>query len=103
MQASLGAEQSSTTTYLAAAQQGPPHSGTGLRNDIGENNCFLNCFVQSLWHCACFRRAVLQWPLHAYQVSTAAAAAARCSLGAVLALYLPCPLLGFDDGALSAV
>ncbi|KAL3139457.1 hypothetical protein ABBQ38_003787 [Trebouxia sp. C0009 RCD-2024] len=67
MQASLGPEHATTPTYLAAAQQRSPQAGTGLRNDVGENNCFLNAIMQSLWHCATFRRAVLQWPLHAYQ------------------------------------
>ncbi|CAL5367971.1 unnamed protein product [Camellia sinensis] len=29
--------------------------GPGLRNDAGENNCFLNVIVQSLWHLRKFR------------------------------------------------
>lgn len=30
----------------------------GLDNNPGENNCFLNAVVQTLWHVAPFRRAV---------------------------------------------
>ncbi|CAK7322898.1 unnamed protein product [Dovyalis caffra] len=29
--------------------------GTGLKNDIGEYNCFLNVIIQSLWHLRRFR------------------------------------------------
>ncbi|CAL5369972.1 unnamed protein product [Camellia sinensis] len=29
--------------------------GPGLRNDVGENNCFLNVIIQSLWHLRKFR------------------------------------------------
>ncbi|CAK8563119.1 unnamed protein product [Lathyrus sativus] len=29
--------------------------GTGLMNEVGEYNCFLNVIIQSLWHLSCFR------------------------------------------------
>ncbi|KAL4433821.1 hypothetical protein ABPG75_000262 [Micractinium tetrahymenae] len=34
----------------------------GLRNALGEYNCFLNAVVQCLWRCAAFRQQVLGWP-----------------------------------------
>jgi hypothetical protein len=27
----------------------------GLENQVGENNCFLNCVIQALWHLRSFR------------------------------------------------
>lgn len=47
--------------------------------DIDDNNCFEGAIIQCLWHCPCFRKAVTQRPLHAYQVR-AATAAHRCGL-----------------------
>ncbi|PRW56655.1 ankyrin repeat [Chlorella sorokiniana] len=38
-----------------------PLGFTGLRNEAGEYNCFLNVIVQCLWRCAEFRRMVLAW------------------------------------------
>ncbi|GFZ17061.1 ubiquitin carboxyl-terminal hydrolase-related protein [Actinidia rufa] len=29
--------------------------GTGLKNEVGENNCFLNVIIQTLWHLRWFR------------------------------------------------
>ncbi|XP_028092844.1 uncharacterized protein LOC114293027 isoform X1 [Camellia sinensis] len=34
--------------------------GTGLRNDVGEYNCFLNVIIQSLWHLRQFRDEFLR-------------------------------------------
>ncbi|XP_057988457.1 uncharacterized protein LOC110654340 isoform X2 [Hevea brasiliensis] len=34
--------------------------GTGLQNDVGEYNCFLNVIIQSLWHLRRFREEFLQ-------------------------------------------
>eukprot|EP00192_Tetraselmis_astigmatica_P005526 CAMPEP_0117673744 /NCGR_PEP_ID=MMETSP0804-20121206/14645_1 /TAXON_ID=1074897 /ORGANISM="Tetraselmis astigmatica, Strain CCMP880" /LENGTH=515 /DNA_ID=CAMNT_0005482521 /DNA_START=1 /DNA_END=1548 /DNA_ORIENTATION=+ len=34
-------------------------AGVGLRNDIGEYNCFLNVIVQCLWHLSNFRHSML--------------------------------------------
>lgn len=31
---------------------------SGLSNEAGEYNCFLNAILQCLWHCAEFRRQV---------------------------------------------
>lgn len=33
----------------------PPGEEKGLKNDIGENNCFLNVVIQCLWHLDSFR------------------------------------------------
>ena len=41
--------------YTAAARSALPHKG--LKNDVGENNCFLNVVVEALWHLAPFRDA----------------------------------------------
>lgn len=34
--------------------------GTGLKNEVGEYNCFLNVIIQSLWHVRRFREEFLQ-------------------------------------------
>ncbi|XP_027168616.1 inactive ubiquitin carboxyl-terminal hydrolase 53-like [Coffea eugenioides] len=34
--------------------------GTGLKNEIGEYNCFLNVIIQSLWHLQWFRDEFLR-------------------------------------------
>ncbi|CAL5366345.1 unnamed protein product [Camellia sinensis] len=41
--------------------------GSGLRN-VGENNCFINVIVQSLWHLRTFRGKFLRrsTPAHAH-------------------------------------
>ena len=50
------------TAVPAAAPAEPPADAplgfTGLRNEAGEYNCFLNVIVQCLWRCAEFRRMV---------------------------------------------
>ncbi len=35
-------------------------AATGLSNEAGEYNCFLNVIIQCLWHCTDFRRQVGQ-------------------------------------------
>ncbi|KAJ6839604.1 uncharacterized protein M6B38_314385 [Iris pallida] len=41
--------------------------GTGLRNEVGEYNCFLNVIIQSLWHLRRFRDEFLRMSsLHAH-------------------------------------
>jgi hypothetical protein len=35
-----------------------PAGATGLSNEAGEYNCFLNVIIQCLWHCADFRAQV---------------------------------------------
>ncbi|KAL5544361.1 hypothetical protein UlMin_008145 [Ulmus minor] len=37
--------------------------GTGLKNEVGEYNCFLNVIIQSLWHIRRFRDEFLQRPI----------------------------------------
>ena len=34
-------------------------AGTGLKNETGEYNCFLNVIIQSLWHIRRFRNVLL--------------------------------------------
>ena len=36
-----------------------PASRRGLTSETGQNNCFLNVIIQSLWHLASFREALL--------------------------------------------
>ncbi|XP_054820604.1 uncharacterized protein LOC129319520 isoform X3 [Prosopis cineraria] len=36
--------------------------GTGLKNEVGEYNCFLNVIIQSLWHLRLFRKEFLRRP-----------------------------------------
>ena len=43
--------------------------GVGLRNNSGENNCFLNAAVQGLWHCAHFCEWLCALRPKAYVVS----------------------------------
>ena len=75
MQASLADEEKAAPgpvrppAWLSAAQTASAQQGAGLRNATGEYNCFLNVIIQCLWHCSCFRCAVMQWLPHAYQVS----------------------------------
>ncbi len=57
----------------AASQQScQPESSTqlaaGLQNSAGELNCFLNVILQCLWHCSCFRTAVMAWHSSVYEV-----------------------------------
>lgn len=36
----------------------------GLENKTGENNCFLNVVIQSLWHLKRFRSKFFEWTEH---------------------------------------
>ena len=36
----------------------------GLQNNRGENNCFLNVVIQSLWRLHSFRKKFLEWTNH---------------------------------------
>ena len=38
-----------------------PAVATGLSNEAGEYNCFLNVIIQCLWHCADFRQQASAW------------------------------------------
>ena len=38
-------------------------SEKGLENRVGENNCFLNVVIQSLWHLRSFREYFKRWEL----------------------------------------
>lgn len=69
-QAGCGHGSTSGKSWVSAARQG---LGAGLRNGIGENNCFLNAAMQCLYRCCTFRHAIVQWPQAVYQVSIAAA------------------------------
>ncbi|CAI9112340.1 OLC1v1012779C3 [Oldenlandia corymbosa var. corymbosa] len=40
--------------------QGLDSCGTGLKNEVGEYNCFLNVIIQSLWHLRRFRDEFLE-------------------------------------------
>ncbi|XP_038880740.1 uncharacterized protein LOC120072339 isoform X2 [Benincasa hispida] len=40
--------------------QGADIYGTGLKNEVGEYNCFLNVIIQSLWHLRRFREEFLR-------------------------------------------
>jgi hypothetical protein len=42
----------------AATAAVPSLATPGLRNEIGEYNCFLNVIIQCLWRCAEFRQQV---------------------------------------------
>ena len=39
----------------------------GLDNRFGENNCFLNVVIQSLWHLDSFRTKFIDWDSHKHQ------------------------------------
>jgi len=41
----------------------------GLENRIGENNCFLNVIIQSLWHLESFKRQFIQCEEHNHKTS----------------------------------
>ncbi|KAL1566264.1 hypothetical protein AAHA92_01894 [Salvia divinorum] len=43
-------------------ENGKETCGTGLKNEVGEYNCFLNVIIQSLWHLRRFRDAFLGKP-----------------------------------------
>ncbi len=47
----------------------PEWRNPGIRNDSGENNCFLSALIQCLWGCADFRYLVLSLPAFSYKVS----------------------------------
>ena len=66
-------------SWLSVARRGSGQPGAGLRNAMGENNCFLNVIVQCLWRCGSFRHAVMQWPPAVYQVRKAAAIVTLCA------------------------
>lgn len=38
----------------------------GLVNSFGQNNCFLNVVIQSLWHLAPFREKFNSWETHTH-------------------------------------
>ncbi len=63
----------------------------GLHNATGEYNCFLNVIVQCLWHCTCFRTAVMAWPTAVFQVKSCPcnqhACLHRCCLLGCVALH----------------
>ncbi|CAI9285304.1 unnamed protein product [Lactuca saligna] len=52
-----GGEEDSCVTSIEAVQDNV--YGTGLKNEVGEYNCFLNVIIQSLWHLRRFREEFL--------------------------------------------
>ncbi|CAA0836080.1 Ubiquitin carboxyl-terminal hydrolase-related protein [Striga hermonthica] len=47
--------QKAVQQSLAVTDNGMDDYGTGLMNEVGEYNCFLNVIIQSLWHLRRFR------------------------------------------------
>ena len=53
----------------------------GLANGFGQNNCFLNVVIQSLWHLSPFREKFSSWETHTHdQVDNDASKCVHCSL-----------------------
>ncbi|XP_072980496.1 uncharacterized protein [Typha angustifolia] len=50
----------SSTKETISIEDGKDVFGTGLRNAVGEYNCFLNVIIQSLWHLRRFRDEFLK-------------------------------------------
>jgi hypothetical protein len=46
--------------YPAESSGGGCAACRGLTSELGQNNCFLNVIIQSLWHLRCFREALLR-------------------------------------------
>ncbi|KAK3242463.1 hypothetical protein CYMTET_47844 [Cymbomonas tetramitiformis] len=60
---------STSGSHLTVVEAGPSAAtpteevlGRGLVNETGENNCFLNVIIQSLWHLPTFRSTLLLEP-----------------------------------------
>ncbi|GAB2240662.1 hypothetical protein Droror1_Dr00021180 [Drosera rotundifolia] len=49
-----------STEEITKISNGLDVYGTGLQNDVGEYNCFLNVIIQSLWHLRRFREEFLR-------------------------------------------
>eukprot|EP00928_Gymnodinium_smaydae_P030958 TRINITY_DN22878_c0_g1_i1.p1 TRINITY_DN22878_c0_g1~~TRINITY_DN22878_c0_g1_i1.p1 ORF type:complete len:618 (+),score=119.42 TRINITY_DN22878_c0_g1_i1:189-1856(+) len=45
----------------------------GLENEDGENNCFLNAAIQTLWHVRSFRKAIFAAPEHRHNLTSSPA------------------------------
>ena len=43
----------------------------GLENLFGQNNCFLNVVIQSLWHLKSFRDKFRTWDTHSHPTDEA--------------------------------
>lgn len=52
---STGSSVGSSSSRLAFHSSRPMSRRKGLSNEMGENNCFLNVIIQSLWHIRSFR------------------------------------------------
>jgi len=46
-----------------AEQAGLGQAGLGLKNEVGERNCFINVVIQSMWHLRAFRDGFLALPV----------------------------------------
>ena len=55
----------------------------GLTSESGQNNCFLNVIIQSLWHLPCFRTALL----HGARAAPAAPPADRRVMEALINIF----------------
>src|SRR3990167_4966313 len=58
----------------------------GLQNRAGENNCFLNVVIQSLWHVDSFRRRFGMWTDKQHH-HTGNVSCVFCALGSVFTQY----------------
>lgn len=75
LQSTLSSNQKSSTPSTTPAN--PPTSASpkmnvssqskGLFNNFGENNCFLNVIIQTLWHLDSFRIPFLKLEEHRHQ------------------------------------
>lgn len=71
--------------YFSAVMGFPLHSSVvcrGLTSESGQNNCFLNVIIQSLWHLRAFRECMLAFDL----AKVPAASAPPGDAGIMLAL-----------------
>eukprot|EP00743_Colponemidia_sp_Colp-15_P008670 GILK01009438.1.p1 GENE.GILK01009438.1~~GILK01009438.1.p1 ORF type:complete len:456 (+),score=26.12 GILK01009438.1:70-1368(+) len=59
----------------------------GLQNESGQNNCFLNAVVQSLWHIKSFSSKFTLAPEHIHPVEEANRACLFCALKTLFAAY----------------
>jgi hypothetical protein len=57
----------------------------GLRNELGQQHCFLNAVLQGLWHLAPFRHALMDAPPH--QHAAAGEGCITCSLRSLYTFY----------------
>jgi len=59
----------------------------GLKNGLGENNCFLNVVIQSLWHLKAFRTRFMEYQKHSHEDSTQEESCPFCALKIIFMHY----------------